>query len=180
MSKPANQKRRVVIRADEIIPENVGGVIQIQGGITKTTPCAYLSLDNNTLKTPTVLPIANTYLPISGVFTTQQTVEFTAVGGVLTYTGTEDISLNVNANWSWEIADGKSEEFTMCLDKNGSVVAGSEILSYLDDTNNYPRAAGLCCLCPVSTGDILTLKVKCNSNLESCIISYANLVAVGL
>lgn len=181
MAKPLNQTRRVIIKADEIQPQFTNGLIQMNGPLKKTTPCAFASMDNYTLKTPTVITVINTYVPVGGIFTSNSTVDFTiGANGLIRYNGVPDINVSINANWSWEIETGQVQRFKMSLDKNGTLVSGSECVCMLDDDNKYPRNAGCSVLCLMSQGDAICLKAECITGTSNIIVLYSHTTIVAL
>jgi hypothetical protein len=132
---------------------------------------------------PTNLPITNTYTSITGVRNVGILQNFTALGSIMTYTGTETRYFKLEVSIDWEANGSASRNYQLGFFKNAVLNNSGQMRGKLDNTlGHYPRNITTSCLIQLSTNDTIEVRVRNLDDTQGLLIQDLsfNAISVGL
>jgi hypothetical protein len=171
VGEPGQTYTLPVARADaanqRLVSTGAGGVVEFQA-----SSFANIYWHNNATLTP--LPIQNTYDIMRGARLGTFANDFTLAIGPpnqqnLVYRGLQTKLFQITQCLTWR-AESTRESYVQAVFLNNALIPGSEMVTILDDTNEYPRNATIVVIAELKEDDRLGGVVKCTSDTKGALI----------
>jgi hypothetical protein len=139
---------------------------------------AYINLVDNLVTTSIVA--ANTSYTMGGIHSTGSIQDFTSTtAGVLTYTGSDSRTCQMDCNWDWSTEEKSNDLYDVAVYVD-DVEQACKMESRLSNSNAYPRSAGLTFITNLTTNQTVQVKIRGNSANKTILISQLNLTITEL